>query len=155
MLTALFDSSVRLRELRAGPAGELRIVLPMRSRTPVTPRSPPADIVRAAEHFAAWAARHGPWTSVVAEQIVMRFKDHVHRCRCRRYGHADRSLLHGAGLFVRHLQETGVVREATCPDPRLDSALLSAFRVWMREQRGTCDATSSTTRSPSGTYSHG
>jgi integrase/recombinase XerD len=141
MLSAFFESVVRVRALRTGPAGalldEFAGALSAAGYAQITGRR----ILRAAEHFAWWAARHGLWANGVSEQAVDRFRRHVPRCRCGRYGHADRSLLHSVHLFVRHIGETGVMRVATVVRPGSDSPFLAAFGAWMREQRGTCEAT--------------
>jgi integrase/recombinase XerD len=97
--------------------------------------------LRAAEHFAWWADRHGLWVSGITEQAVGRFARHLSRCSCGRYGHADRGLMHGVRLFLRHLEDTrviGIPPTATLPS---DPALLVAFRDWMRGQRSACDGT--------------
>lgn len=141
MLSALFDSAARVHALRAGPAGALldgfADALSHAGYAQITARRH----LRAAEHFASWAARHGLWASGVTEQAVDRFRRHVPRCRCRRYGHADRSLLHGVRLFLRHLEETGTIRVAAVASPVSGPALLRAFRDWMHQQRGTCEST--------------
>jgi len=137
----LFDSAARVDALRAGPAGELlegfADALSHAGYAPITARRH----LRAAEHFANWAARRGAWASGVTEQVVAGFRRHVPRCRCRRYGHADRSLLHGVHLFLRYLEETGIIKLAAVASPVSDPLLLRAFRDWMRRQRGTCEGT--------------
>lgn len=141
MASAFFESAARVHALRAGPAGALldgfADALSDAGYAQITARRH----LRAAEHFTTWAARNGLWPSGVTEQTVARFKCHVPRCRCRRYGRADRSLLYGVRLFVRHLEEAGAISAATIASPVSEPALLCAFREWMREQRGTCDAT--------------
>ena len=141
MLSAFYESVGRVHALRAGPAGAL-----LESFAGTLSDSGYAEItarrlLRAAEHFAWWAARRGLWPSAVTDQAVDRFRHHVPRCRCGQYGRSDRGVVHGARLFVRHLEETGTIRVATVPGPRTDPAILSAFRAWMHEQRGTCDGT--------------
>ena len=79
--------------------------------------------------------------SRLTEQARDRFARHVPRCRCRRYGRSDRSLLYGVGLFCRHLEETGTVRGVAIERTISDPALLLAFRQWMHRQRGTCEST--------------
>lgn len=140
MLSAFFDSLVRVRALRAGPAGAwlegFAGALSDAGYAQITARRH----LRGAEHFAWWAARRDLWPSGVTAQAVDRFRRHLPRCRCAGYGHSDRSLLHSVRLFVRHLEEIGAVA-ATAPSPPAEPAFLAAFRTWMREQRGTCDAT--------------
>lgn len=141
MLSALFESGVRIESLRAGPAGALletfADALSEAGYAQITARRH----LRAAEHFVWWAARHSLWTTGVTWQAVDRFGYHVPRCRCGRYGRGDRGLLHGVRLFVRHLEVARVISMATASVPSSDPALLCSFRVWMREQRGACAGT--------------
>ena len=54
---------------------------------------------------------------------------------------ADRvGVIYGARLFMSHLRDVGVIA-APAPKGPGDPDLLSAFGRWMRQQRGTCDAT--------------
>jgi len=141
MLSRLFESAARVYALRAGPAGAwldgFADALSHIGYAPITTRRH----LRAAEHFAAWAARQGLWASGMIAEAVGRFRRHVPRCRCRRYGHADRSLLHGVHLFLRHLEETGAITVAAIASPVSEPALLRTFRGWMHRQRGTCEST--------------
>ena len=141
MLSELFDSVARIDGLRAGPAGasldEFAQALSETRYAQITARRH----LRAAEHFASWADRHGISVSRLTEQALDRFGRHLPRCRCRRYGHSDRGLLHGARLFLRHLQNTGTIKVAAVASTVADPALLMAFREWMRQQRGTCAST--------------
>jgi hypothetical protein len=137
MLSAFFDSPVRVRTLRAGPSGAsldgFADALSDAGYAEITARRH----LRAAEHFAWWAARHDLWPSAVTDQAVDRFEHHVPRCRCGQFGHADRGLLHGVRLFVRHLEATGTIKVAAVRSVGSDPALLGGFSDWMREQRGT------------------
>lgn len=141
MLSALFESSGRIHALRAGPAGAsldgFAHALVHAGYAQITARRH----LRAAEHFVAWADRHGLSVSRLTEPARARFARHVPRCRCRRYGHSDRSLLYGVGLFCKHLEETGTIRGGAVERTSSDPALLLAFRQWMRRQRGTCEST--------------
>jgi site-specific recombinase XerD len=141
MLSAWFDSTARLRALQAGPAGTLLDGFASLLSRSGFARLTARRHLRSAEHFAWWAARRGLWTSGVTSQVVDRFRLHVPRCRCRGYGRADPSLLHGVGLFLQHLDEAGIIKLATSVSHAPDPALLLAFWDWMREQRGTSDAT--------------
>jgi integrase/recombinase XerD len=141
MLSELFESSGRIHALRAGPAGAsldaFAQALVHAGYAQITARRH----LRAAEHFVAWADRHGLSVSRLTEDARVRFARHVARCRCRRYGRSDRSLLHGVGLFCTLLEETGTVRGVAVERTTSDPALLLAFRQWMHRQRGTCEST--------------
>ena len=141
MLSQLFESVARVRALRASPAGAslegFADALLQTGYAAITARRH----LRAAEHFAAWAARQGLWAREVIAEASDRFKRHVPRCRCRQFGHADRSLLHGVQLFLRYLDGTGILSVARAASPVSEPALVQAFRDWMRRQRGTCEST--------------
>jgi integrase/recombinase XerD len=141
MLSELFDSSARIDGLRAGRAGAsldgFAHALVQAGYAQITARRH----LRAAEHFVSWADRHGISVGSLSEHARARFARHVPRCRCRQYGHSDRSLLHGVRLFCRYLEETGTITVVAVERPSSDPALLLAFRQWMRQQRGTCEST--------------
>ena len=142
MLSEFFDSAVRIDALRAGPAGTLfegfAQALFQAGYAEITARRH----IRAAEHFIYWANRQGLSVRSLTERSLERFGCHLRRCRCRRYGHAHRlNLLHGARLFLGRLQEVGFIAVAAVEHTAHDPALLTAFREWMRLQRGTCEGT--------------
>ena len=141
MLSELFDSAARIHGLRAGPAAaELDAfthVLSQVRYAQITARRH----LRAAEHFVWWASRHDIAVSELSEQSLERFGRHVPRCRCRRYGHSDRGLLYGARLFLRHLENTGIIKVGAVASPTPEPALLMTFREWMHQQRGACGST--------------
>jgi len=142
MLSEYFDSGVRIQALRAGPAGAFfdgfAQALSQAGYAEITARRH----LRAAEHFIYWADRQGLATRSLTEGSLERFDRHLRRCRCPRYGHTHRlDVLHGARVFLGHLQEVGVIAVAAVERTAYDPALLRAFREWMRQQRGTCEST--------------
>lgn len=50
-------------------------------------------------------------------------------------------LQNGARLFLAHLRDAGFVTASVARQTTEEPVLLTAFRQWMRQQRGTCDAT--------------
>lgn len=97
--------------------------------------------LRAAEHFLDWIHRHGISLSESNEQTLMRFHNHLSRHRCSQYGHADQAAItYGARLFISHLRDVGIIA-GWAPKHLEHSDLLSEFSRWMRQQRGTGDAT--------------
>ncbi len=141
MISELFESAARIHGLRAGPAGAeldgFAHALSKVGYAQITARRH----LRAAEHFVSWAHRHGIVVSGLSEQALDRFGRHVPRCRCIQYGHSDRSLLHGARLFLTHLQDSGTIKVGTVASPIPEPALLMTFREWMHQQRGACAST--------------
>jgi integrase/recombinase XerD len=142
MLSEYFDSAVRICALRAGPAGAFfegfARALSQAGYAEITARRH----LRAAEHFIYWADRQGLAARTLTERSLERFGRHLRRCRCPRYGHTHRvEVLYGARLFLRHLQEAGLIAVTAVERTAHDPALLMAFREWMRQQRGTCERT--------------
>jgi len=141
MLFEYFNSAARVSALRAGPAGGLieqfAGALSQGGYAEITARRH----LRAAEHFIYWTNRNGILVHNLSERALSRFACHLPRCRCPHFGHADRSLLHGARLFLKHLEKTGVVEVAAVPSSTPEPAMLTGFCQWMREQRGTCEKT--------------
>lgn len=142
MLSEFFDSSARIRELGAGPTGALfegfAQELSHAGYAEITARRH----IRAAEHFIYWADRRGMLVRTVNEQSLARFDHHLVRCRCPRYGRADRlNVVKGARLFLAHLRDVGIITAPVTDVTVHDPVRLTAFCQWMRQQRGTCDRT--------------
>lgn len=142
MLSEFFDSAVRIGALRDGPAGALfegfAQALSQSGYAEITARKH----IRAAEHFIFWAARTSTPLRSLTEQSLERFGRHLPRCRCARYGHTNPlSVLHGARLFFGHLRDAGVISVAVVATTVQDPPLLVDFCHWMRQLRGTCEAT--------------
>ncbi|MBI4249840.1 MAG: tyrosine-type recombinase/integrase [Elusimicrobia bacterium] len=141
MLSKFFDSDGRVHALRIGPAGGLldgfAHVLWQAGYAQITARGH----LRAAEHFVAWADRKGISVGSLTEQTLELFGRHLSRCRCPRYGHTKPNLVHGARMFVRHLEEAGIIKLAVVASRVPNRALMVAFCQWMRERRGTCEST--------------
>jgi integrase/recombinase XerD len=144
MLEKFFDSStrglVRVRALREGLYGEHLDKFSgelFHSRyANITARRH----LRSAEHFAGWANSNRIALPQWDDRTLERFARHL-RCRRCSYGHNEpESQLTGASLFLRYLRAHGLVSD-TPRDRDTDPAVLVSFRSWMREQRGTLDAT--------------
>lgn len=141
MLSEFFESRTRIQALRGSPAGPLLESFARALSDAGYATSTARKHLRAAEHFIEWTHRHDIAARESNEQVLARFDTHLSRCRCPDYGHADRvGVIYGARLFVSHLRDAGVVAASTPRDPG-DPDLLPAFGRWMRQQRGTCDAT--------------
>jgi site-specific recombinase XerD len=142
MLTGYFDSPARIQALRAGPAGGLietfAHMLSQAGYAEITARRH----LRAAEHLVYWAGHEGTPVRGLTEHSLERFGRHLRQCRCPRYGHAGHAdLLRGARLFLKHLQDTDIILPRVDKSPVSDPALLIGFCQWMRQQRGSCEAT--------------
>jgi integrase/recombinase XerD len=143
MFTDLFESAARVHALRDGPAGTLLEAFAqalVRDRyAPITARRH----LRAAEHFVHWADRTGiPVTGAIGP-VLERFARHLLRAgRCPHFGHTFRvEILHGARLFLTHLQDVGLIDGSTVDSTVVTPSLITEFRQWMQQQRGTCEST--------------
>ena len=143
MLSEFFESRVRIRALRDGPAGSLLESFAQALSQAGYVRRIARRYLRAAEHFIFWTHRHGMPLGKLNQQSFARFERHLSRCRCPHYGHADHwGVGRGARMFLTYLQDTSIVTLPPSAKPTIHHpALLSAFCQWMRQQRGTCDVT--------------
>jgi integrase/recombinase XerD len=142
MLSKLFATPARLRAIRSAPAGALieRFAegLVQRGYAEITARRH----IRAAEHLVRWAAPKGLAVRDVGDRELKSFADHLARCRCGRYCCSNRrEIVNGARLFsndVASFDRPSIRGPHPAPD---ESHLLRSFFVWMRERRGTSNAT--------------
>jgi len=142
MLEEFFESSFRVQELRDGPDGHLlegfAQELCQAGYAEITARRH----IRAAEHLIHWIGRKGRTVAILDERMIEEFVQHLNRCRCPRYGRTHRrDLRKGARLFLRYAQFGDLGTTRAVEEIIVDPALLISFCAWMRQQRGTCDAT--------------
>jgi len=142
MLEEFFESAFRIQELRDGASGRLiegfAQELCQAGYAEITARRH----IRSAEHLIHWTGRKGKAITALDEQMIEEFARHLNRCRCLRYGHTHRrDLRKGARLFLGYGRRAGVLMTPIAEETIADPALLVSFDRWMREQRGTCDAT--------------
>ena len=138
MLEEFFDCPIRVQSLREGPCGPLlegfaKELCKVGYAEIMTSRH-----IRAAERLIYWADREGILIANLTEKFLEHFDHHLRS----RYGDAHRlDLLNGARLFLKHLRGTGVIAASVVESANQDPILLTSFRQWMRQQRGTCDPT--------------
>ena len=142
MLKEFFESPFRIQELRDGPDGRVlegfAQELCQAGYAEITARRH----IRAAEHLIHWTGRKGRTVAALDERMIEEFVQHLNRCRCPRYGRTHRrDLRKGARLFLRYARFADIVTTRVVEEIIVDPALLVAFCGWMRQQRGTCDAT--------------
>ena len=142
MLAEFFDSPFRIQELRDGPDGRLlegfAQELCQAGYAEITARRH----IRAAEHLIHWLGRKGRTVAALDERTIEEFVHHLNRCRCPRYGRTHRrDIRKGARLFLRYARFADIVTTRIVEQVIVDPALLVSFCDWMRQQRGTCDAT--------------
>jgi integrase/recombinase XerD len=98
--------------------------------------------IRAAEHLIYWIGRKSRTVAVLDEKGIEEFVQHLYRCRCPRYGQTHRrDLQKGARLFLRYARFADLITTRVVEKVTADPDLLVSFGTWMRQQRGTCDAT--------------
>lgn len=142
MLTKFFESPTRIRELQRGATGLL-----LESFADKLAQVGYAEItarrhIRAAEHFIHWTSGKGMAVDHWVDSSVDSFVRHLGRCRCPHYGRTyRRDLQNGVRLFLDHLRKVGVVAVPVAEQQTPEPILLTAFHQWMRQQRGTGDAT--------------
>ena len=141
MPSEFFKSRTWLRTLRDGPEGPRfeRFARALREAgyATITARRH----IRAAKHFIYWAQRHSTLMRELNERSLAGFKRHLNRCRCSHYGHSKQPrVVHAVRLFLTFLQDARILALHAKPLVH-DPALLSAFRQWMRQQRGITDLT--------------
>ena len=142
MLSEFFESQARIQALRNGPAGAMfegfARALSQVGYAEITARRH----LRAAEHLTFWTARKGIPVGTLTGQVLDQFGHHLRRCRCPGYGHTSSlNVILGARLFLKHLQQAGVIKIPVVESPVHGPPLLTAFCQWMREQRATSEAT--------------
>lgn len=142
MLSKFFESSSRIRTLRDGTTGDMfegfARALSEAGYSMWTARLH----IRAAEHLVYWSNRHDVAICEVNDESFARFGRHVPRCRCPRYSHAyPIKVLHGARVFVDYLRDARIITGLRATASIQEPVLLSEFGRWMRQQRGTADAT--------------
>lgn len=142
MLSEFFLAPKRIQAIRSGPAGArvegFAQELFQRGYAEISARRH----IRAAEHLMHWAGRRGLSARDLNDGVLQHFGEHLGRCRCPHFACAQPvDVLTGARLFLRYVQGVTFpsirVRQPAPEAP----ALLEAFRVWMRERRGTTELT--------------
>ena len=142
MLSEFFESASRIQKLRGGPDGQL-----LEGFAQELCQSGYAEItarrhIRAAEHLIHWIGRKGRTVAALDDRMIEEFVQHLNRCRCPQYGRTHwRELRNSARLFLRYVRLSDLVTNRVAEAIIVDPALLLSFCGWMRQQRGTCDAT--------------
>jgi site-specific recombinase XerD len=97
-------------------------------------------IVRGAVHLICWLECRGQSLTEICSTILEEFYSHFQKCRCQGFKGGDKDTIRGAKLFIKRLQDLGVVAKQRDPIP-VPPPLLSKFSQWMRQHRGLKDAT--------------
>jgi site-specific recombinase XerD len=143
MLTAYFKDPHTLARYRQGPAGPTLEDFVAWLAERGYQRGSVRRAVRAAHHFALWAADTGLTLPQLDRTALAACGEHLQRHHRLKYaGGNSRHGFVGAGHFVDFLAETD---RLVCPQPAVsitpEPALLATFRRWMSTQRGTLAVT--------------
>jgi integrase/recombinase XerD len=142
MLSKYLVSPLRIDRLKGGPAGAQVESFAQRLYESGYAHITARRHIRAVEHFAYWVGRMGTPLSELTEDTIERFGSHLRRNACSHFGHADRNQLYSARLFFRHLKHVGVISsDNDFSNTAQGPTLLLDFCEWMRQIRGTCEAT--------------
>ena len=142
MLAEYFQSPIRIEEIRGCPAGQLLEGFTRELHQAGYAQLTARRHLRAAEHFVHWTSGRGIPVSALDERFIKEFSQHLNLCRCAGYGRSHRQELeNGVRLFIGYLRRTGVLTTPVNEEPIEKPTLLVSFDSWMRQQRGTCDAT--------------
>jgi len=140
MLTTVFSRPAWLSLIRSTPAFPLLddfiATMAKAGYRPVTIQ----NHVRAASHLSRWLERRGRSLTDLDASEAQEFKRHTQTCECSGFERRARGDSRGANLFLRHLQAIGIVIPSDRQSPP-QPQLLVGFCQWMRQHRGTKDAT--------------
>lgn len=143
MLSQYFKSPSHVQLLLSRPGGPLLEGFSQYLEQLGYAKSSICTRIAAASHFLCWANREGIPLPSFNELTLERFAEHLSRCRCQGFGH-QRSIvsLRGARMFLTHQGRVGTGAIGfTALAADLESVQFFAFCQWMRQQRGTSDAT--------------
>lgn len=142
MLAEYFVSPIRIEEIRRRPAGHLLEGFTQELHQAGYAQITARKHLRAAEHLVHWTGGRDIPVSSLEERFIEEFSQHLNLCQCPGYGRSHRlELENGARLFIGYLRRTGVRRTPIYQERNEKPTLLVSFDRWMRQQRGTCDAT--------------
>ena len=142
MFSEFFESPTRIQELHDGPESHLLEGFVRKLRQAGYAQITARRHIRAAEHLIHWIGRKSRTLATLDVKGIEEFVQHLNRCRCPRYGHTHRrDLRKGAHLFLHYARCAALVTTRVVEQVVADPDLLIAFCAWMRQQRGTCDAT--------------
>ncbi len=142
MLSHFFERPARIREIRSSRCGGLvedfAGYLFQNGYAEISARRH----IRSAEHLIQWATRNTLSVNNLDGPALIRFGDHLQRCRCGPYSRTDRvDILAGARLFLSRSkgEDTPAIKMAAPTEST--PALLDSFCHWMRQHRGTSELT--------------
>jgi len=143
MLSQYFKSPSHVQRLLSRPGGSLLEGYSQYLQQRGYAKISVCTLITAASHFLYWSDGEGISPLELDELALERFADHLSRCQCQGFGNQCAVVsLRGARMFLIYRgrigpRPTGLAALAA----DLKSVQFSAFCQWMRQQRGTSDAT--------------
>jgi site-specific recombinase XerD len=117
---------------------------PTRWSETVMQRSRPVDmsVPPSTSFIGHWTDRKGIRLTGTIASASVGFDLHLRRAdRCPHFGHTFRvAILHGVRLSLKHLQGLGLI-DCSAMNSIATPSLVTGFRQWMQQQRGTCEST--------------
>jgi site-specific recombinase XerD len=144
MLSRYFTCPIRLQQLRNSPDYALLEGFADQLWQTGYARTVAQKHIGIAEHFIYWANRQDIAVGVLNESSIENFDRHLCRCRCECPCHGRTYPLNrqssSTHLFLGYVRGAGIAPRATRRASDPEPALFGAFSHWMRQQRGTCNA---------------
>ena len=140
MLEKIVDDHLQVKILHSGPSAPLLQGFAEDLCREGYSKATTRIYTRAAERLICWSEREAISVSHLSEKLLERFDDYLDRYV--RYSHSHRlNLIFGGRLFLKHLRKVGIVVSPVTESKVQDPPLLTSFYQWMRQQRGTSNAT--------------
>jgi len=142
MFEHFFSYPARIKKLNDSPGGPILDKFAKKLHQSGYARITAQRHIRAVEHLIYWLNHEGIPILSLSEEFLYRFDCHLNGCKNPCFSHSTRmGFLSGLRLFLKHLQDTGVIDISINEPSTQDPVLLVEFYQWMYQQRGTCDAT--------------
>ena len=142
MLESYFKRDHTLRRLRAEPTGRYLDDFATVLHTKGYGIWAGQAYLCAAAHLGIWMKQKGVSVRKLDEGVIREFACHLPSCHClgKNRGIYDDAVI-GAGHFLDHLRDTGVVPAGVPPKKPPLPAIIDGFERWMRQHRGVTEST--------------
>jgi integrase/recombinase XerD len=142
MLESYFKRDHTLRRLRAEPTGRYIDDFATALHTKGYGIWAGQAYLRATAHLGIWMKQKGVSVMKLDEGVIREFACHLPSCHClgKNRGIYDDAVI-GAGHFLEHLRDTGVVPAGVPLKKPPLPAIIGGFERWMRQHRGVTEST--------------
>jgi site-specific recombinase XerD len=140
MLDFFFTKRLTLADLRSGPAGVHLDGYAAILHGEGYARISGQRLLRSAAHLGVFAETEADGLGSMDENTLAEFESHRSFCRCSGFNGENKwHNQRGAGLFVKHLCNIGVVQGQVTRDDR--AAVVRSFEEFLRRHRGVAETT--------------